>query len=392
MQCDLGALWQPQSPNPPSSSPSRCLSPFDVDEPDEELPEPPPPAPFAAPEPEPEAPPPPPPPPAPALDELAPMAAPTWRPIREDELPLAVPSMGLLLMLLQLLMLPMWLMLLMLLLLMWLMLLPLPFPLMLMLSALPWNEPNGIGGFLFIMRCLLQLLGNSFSSVLWLLTSLAFAEGFSPSNSFGLCLAARRQLIDWSMDTMKVLSICMYLGRARLTDLALEWFDSQSNQKLWRIMCHVICILRLLLLLLLLVSPSPTSPPCLPRWERLPFCRFTLLCDRHKMLSTAMKMFTSSRCCCCCFYDARKCFGRCGENCHRMLQMQNIFMKKKNSDWRNENENCDAVHGQTTHTHTRTNNRPHTHTLKKTHTHMWCRQIAWQMLRNWVSNKQGKLF
>lgn len=44
-------------------------------------------------------------------------------------------------------------------------------------------------------------------------------------------------------------------------------------------------------------------------------------------------------------------------------------MKKKKSDWRNENENCDAVHGQTTHTHTRTNNRPHTHTLKKTHTH-----------------------
>lgn len=43
-------------------------------------------------------------------------------------------------------------------------------------------------------------------------------------------------------------------------------------------------------------------------------------------------------------------------------------MKKKNSDWRNENENCDAVHGQTTHIHTQTIALIHTHSKRHTHT------------------------
>lgn len=135
MQCDLGALWQPQSPNPPSSSTSLCLSPFDVDDAEDELPEPPPPPPppaAAPPPPEPEAP--------AAFDEPAPpppMAPATpCRPIRDVDWPAPMlPRMGLLLMLLQLLMLPMWLMLLMLL--MWLMLLPLGLGLLLLIVSVP---------------------------------------------------------------------------------------------------------------------------------------------------------------------------------------------------------------------------------------------------------------
>lgn len=39
--------------------------------------------------------------------------------------------------------------------------------------------------------------------------------------------------------------------------------------------------------------------------------------------------------------------------------------KNKKSEWRNENENCDAVHGQTTHPHTHTHKQSHSNT----HTH-----------------------